>query len=299
MNRTQPSATVKITVTIAALAAIAAFFLPWVQWADAAVTAKDMATGNFFNITETKFAIANPFPSIVVANAVFWLIPALALIAALWVLLRRSYAGWYAALAGAMILGLATVFLCFTNELKVFNTAIQLPGSLQLGWYLSVAAALALIVLAWPGKLFLKIVLLLLPVAIAYGAFSQIKKSQMSETVDKTADLKADYSLNAETLIKEFVASDSTANAKYRDKILSVSGIISEVSSSDSTATLSFADSTGSYAIFDFEKEQVPAVKKLSTGNTVTVKAVCSGGIYSELLSSETISFKHAIITKQ
>ena len=120
----------------------------------------------------------------------------------------------------------------------------------------------------------------------------------MTETVDKTADLKVEYSLTSEELIKEFVANDSAANAKYRNKILKVSGSISEINSTDSTATLSFADSTGSYTIFDFEKEQVAAVKKLAEGNSVSIKALCSGGIFSELLGSETISFKHAIISK-
>jgi len=296
MSIKQPSSAEKILLIIAPLAAIASFFLPWVNWAGLAITAKDMATGNFFAVTETNFAIANPFPFMVWANAIFWLIPALALVAMLFVLFRKAYAGWYAAIAGALILGLATVYACFTNELKVFNETIKLPGSLQLAWYLSVIAALLLILLSWPQRIVLKIVLIILPIVIAYGAFTQIRDSQMNESVDKTKDLKADYVLTADALIKEFLASDSIANAKYINKIVEVSGSISEMNTTDSTATLNFADSTGSYTIFDFEKEQIPSVKKLVVGNKVTVKALCSGGIFSDLLGSETISFKHAIL---
>lgn len=298
MSTNSLSASAKFLAMVAALAAIISFFLPWVKWDAIAVSAKDMATGNFFAITENNFAIANPFPNLVFANAIFWLIPALGVIALLFVLLRKSYPGWYGALAGVLIIGLATVFACFTNELKVFNAAIQLPGSLQPGWYIAVIAGVVLILYSRPAKPFLKILLLLLPILIAYGAFTQIKKGQMNETVDKTADLKADYTLTADEMIKEFVSNDSAANLKYRDKILNVSGSISELNSTDSTATISFADSTGSYAIFDFEKEQVAAVKKLAEGNIVNIKALCSGGIFSELLGSETISFKHAIISK-
>ena len=296
MSIKQPSTAEKKLVTVAALAAIVCFFLPWANWAGVSIAAKDMANGNFFTVTESNYAIANPFPSMVWANAIFWLIPALSFVSILFVMLRKTYAGWYAAIAGAFILGLATVYACFTNELKVFNDSIKLPNSLQAAWYISVLAALILIMLGWPKKILLKLLLLILPVAIALGAFTQIKQSQMNENVDKTSALKSDYSVMADALIKEFLVSDSVANLKYINKIVEVTGIISELNCTDTTATLNFADSTGSYTIFDFEKEQVPAVKRLQVGNKVTVKALCSGGIYSDLLESETISFKHAIL---
>lgn len=288
--------TAKILLTAAALGAIVCFFMPWVQWGAVTVNAMDMATGNFFNITETHFAIANPMPGMEVANALFWLVPALCILVLLFVWLRKTYPGWYAAVAGAMLLGLATVMACFTQEVKLFNPNVNLAEALQPAWHGSVLCAIILVVWSWKNKMLLKILFLLLPVVGAYTAFEQIKKSQMNQATDKTAGLASDFTLSAQALIQEFVANDSAANKKYTNKILAIDGQIAELNISDSTASVSFADSTGSYAIFDFEKEQVPAVKKLAVGDKLRIKALCSGGIFSELLSTETISFKHAII---
>jgi hypothetical protein len=298
MNHQQPESSKSILISIAALAAISSFFLPWVKWEEVVVTAKDMATGNFFELTETNFAIANPFPGLVFANAIFWLIPALSLVVLLMLWVRRTYAGWFAAIAGAMMLALAVTFLLFTNELKVFNSNIGLPGSLQTGWYVAVMAALALIFTAWPGRFLLKLAMVLVPIVVAYFSFAAIRNKEMKGEQTSTHKLKADYTVDALALIKEFVTNDSAANAKYREKILTVSGNVSEVNTTDSTATISFADSTGSYAIFDFEKTELAKVKALQPGNKATVTALCSGGIYSDILEMETINFKHAILNK-
>ena len=279
-----------------ALGTIAAFFLNWVKWGAVPVSAKDMATGNFYTLSETNFGISNPFPELVVANAVFWLIPALSVIVMLIVLLRKSYAGFYGAVAGALALGLAIVYALFTNELSMFDPGIQLKTALRPGFYLAVICALALILCSWQKKWILKLLFLIVPVAVSYLAFSQVKKSQVSEKTAATNTLKADYTVDALQLIKEFVSADSTANAKYRNKVVLVNGLISELNATDSTATLSMADSTGSYAIFDFEKEQAAKVKAFKVGDKIAVKGLCSGSIYSDIMETQTISFKQAII---
>ena len=197
-----------------------------------------------------------------------------------------------------MMLGLAMVFALFTNELKVFNSAISLPGSLQTAWWLAVMAGTGLIFTAWPGRVLLKSVLWIAPLLIGYFAFTSIRTKEMKGEQTSTHKLKADYTIDAFALIKEFVSNDSLANAKYREKIITVTGNISEMNSTDSTATISFADSTGSYAIFDFEKTELTKVKALQVGAKATVTALCSGGVYSDILEMETINFKHAILNK-
>jgi hypothetical protein len=279
-----------------ALGTIAAFFLNWVKWGAVPVSARDMATGNFYDLSETNFGIGNPFPELVFANAIFWLIPALGAVVMLIVLLRKTYAGFYGAIAGALALGLAVMYLLFTNEMRMFDSSIQLQNALRPGFYLAVICATALILCSWQKKWVLKILFLMLPVAVSWYAFSQVKKSQLTEKTSATNTLKADHTIDALQLINEFVSADSAANAKYREKVIVVNGIISELNATDSTATLSMADSTGSYAIFDFEKEQAVKVKALKTGHAVSVKGLCSGSIYSDILGTQTISFKHAII---
>ncbi len=298
MTQQQYTPPQKILISLFAMAAIISFFIPAVKWETVTPAFKDMATGHFFELTETNFAIANPFPDMVFANAIFWLIPALGLIVLLMVWLRKTHAGWFAAMAGALILGLATMFVLFTNELKVFNSSIQLPAALQAGWYIAVAGALGLIFTAWPGKVLLKLSLVILPILACYFSFAAIREREMKGEQTSTHDLKADFTVDALSLIREFVSNDSVANAKYREKILTVSGNISEMNSTDSTATISFADSTGSYAIFDFEKTELAKVKALQVGSKATITALCSGGVYSDILEMETINFKHAILNK-
>lgn len=296
MTTNQPGILQKNLSVLFALGTITAFFLNWVKWGKVPVSARDMATGNFYTLSETNFGIGNPFPDFVFANAIFWLIPALAAVVMLLVLVRKTYAGFYGAIAGALALGLALMYVLFTNELTMFDHAIQLQTALRPGFYLAVICAAGLILCSWRNRWLLKLLFLIVPVAVSWVAFSQVKKSQLTQKVSSTNTLNADYTIEAQQLINEFVNADSASNAKYREKIIVVVGLISELNATDSSATLSMADSTGSYVIFDFEKGQAAKVKTLKTGDKVSVKGLCSGSLYSDILGTQTISFKHAII---
>jgi len=132
------------------------------------------------------------------------------------------------------------------------------------------------------------------------NAITVAEKYVFDEKHVSTSDTTSDFTVNATDLIKEFQAGDSAANAKYREKILTVNGIISELENpNDSTANIKFADSTGSYAIFPFQGESVAEVKKLKAGDNVSVKGSCSGGVLSEILGTESITFKRCVLNKK
>ncbi|RYY46660.1 MAG: hypothetical protein EOO06_14060 [Chitinophagaceae bacterium] len=299
MTNNQPGILHKNLSVLFSLGVITAFFLNWVKWGAVPVSARHMATGHFYTLAETNFGIGNPFPEMVVANAIFWLIPALGVVVLLFVLARNTYAGFYGAVAGALTLGLAMAYILFTNELQLFDPGIKLPTALRPGIYLAIICGAGLISCSWRGKRLQKLLFFVLPLVISYLAFSQIKKSQVSEKTAATSSLKADFTVNALDLIGEFVNADSTANQKYRGKVLVVNGKITEINGADSSATLSMADSTGSYVIFDFEKNEAPKVKAYMVGEEVSVTGVCSGSIYSEILETQTISFKQSIINNK
>ncbi len=48
----------------------------------------------------------------------------------------------------------------------------------------------------------------------------------MNETHQETADLKADHTVRAEDLIREFISNDTSANKKYREKVLIVMAML-------------------------------------------------------------------------
>ena len=118
-----------------------------------------------------------------------------------------------------------------------------------------------------------------------------------NEKFTDTSKRESHFSVNALDLIKEFQKNDSLANIKYTEKIIAVSGVVSEIETADTTANVKFSDSTtGNYIIFAFQQQHLGEAKNLQKGQPVSIKGSCSGGVYSEILGINYISFKRAAI---
>ncbi len=114
-----------------------------------------------------------------------------------------------------------------------------------------------------------------------------------------TTKEKADYTINAFDLINEFKKNDSLANKKYAEKIITVTGLVTEVEAADTTINIKMADTTsGSYAIFAFQPQNLTEAKAIKEGDKVSIKGSCSGGVYSQILETEFITFKRCALTK-
>lgn len=114
-----------------------------------------------------------------------------------------------------------------------------------------------------------------------------------------TTKEKADYTINAFDLINEFKKNDSLANKKYAEKIITVTGLVTEVEAADTTVNIKMADTTsGSYAIFAFQPQNLTEAKAIKEGDKVSIKGSCSGGVYSQILETEFITFKRCALTK-
>ena len=110
---------------------------------------------------------------------------------------------------------------------------------------------------------------------------------------------KVDYTINAFDLINEFTNNDSLANKKYAEKIITVTGLVTEVESADTTVNIKMADTTsGSYAIFAFQQQNLTEARAIKEGDKVSIKGSCSGGAYSQILETEFITFKRCALTK-
>ena len=273
----------------------ATFFMPWVSWAGHPVTGSAMVTGQFFKISETEFKLGNPFPKLSFTFYIFWIIPLLGVICAAFSILKKKTIP-LCYIAGAASLALLIIYYLFTKTLIDLGVGENVFRMLKPAAYLHAVAAIGLIFTAQPAKVWLpKVFWLLVGPVIAYASFKFIEKKTMSETHTATEKVKADYTLAADTLIREFLANDTATNKKYNDKMLVVNGRVSKIELlDDSTSTISFADSTGSYAIFSLEKNQYDRVKGIKQGDAVSLKGVCSGSIYSEILGTTAITFKRA-----
>jgi tRNA_anti-like len=114
-----------------------------------------------------------------------------------------------------------------------------------------------------------------------------------------TTKQDAAYTLNAIGFIKEFQASDSLANKKYVEKIITIRGRISEMEAADTTVNIKMIDTlTDAYIIFAFQQQHLAEAKQLKEGDSVSIKGSCSGGTYSEILETQFITFKRCAVIK-
>lgn len=142
-----------------------------------------------------------------------------------------------------------------------------------------------------------RILLSLLVLAVITGAvYTYVATEKFSDTTAR----KAAYTVNALDFIKEFLTNDSAANAKYREKIVTINGTISALESPDTaTVNVKFIDPpTGSYIIFAFQDTHLSEGKGLKVGDAVSIKGSCSGGVYSDILEVTKIDFKRAALNK-
>lgn len=140
------------------------------------------------------------------------------------------------------------------------------------------------------------IILAVIIVAFAFaGGIWYVFTQRFTDTTKE----KADYTINAFDLINEFKKNDSLANKKYAEKIITVTGLVTEVEAADTTVNIKMADTTsGSYAIFAFQQQNLTEAKAIKEGDKVSIKGSCSGGAYSQILETEFITFKRCALTK-
>lgn len=130
---------------------------------------------------------------------------------------------------------------------------------------------------------------------ISAGVYWYLANEKFSDTGKK----KSAYTINAPELIKEFQKNDNAANKRYADKIITVNGTVSEIETADTTVNIKFIDTaTGSYIIFAFQEQHLAEAKSVKVGDNISVKGSCSGGIYSEILGTEAITFKRCTVNK-
>jgi hypothetical protein len=120
-----------------------------------------------------------------------------------------------------------------------------------------------------------------------------------TQKFEDTTKQEAAYTVNAMDFIKEFQTSDSLANKKYAEKIITVRGRISETEAADSTINIKMIDTlTDAYIIFAFQLKDLDEAKQLKEGDSVSIKGSCSSGVYSEIQEAEFISFKRSAVIK-
>jgi len=120
-----------------------------------------------------------------------------------------------------------------------------------------------------------------------------------TEKFTDTSKKDAAFTVNAMDFLREFQKSDSLANKKYAEQIITVRGRVTETEAADTTINIKMIDTaTAAYIIFAFQQQHLAEAKQLKAGDSVSIKGSCSGGTYSDILETEFVTFKRCAITK-
>lgn len=283
-----------------AAAILIAFFLPWAAWSDSKISGFHFPSGEFFRISASKFHLGNPYPGLSFSFNLFWLIPVLSvLVIGLVTLKRQSF--WPALITGALSLSLVSVYFLFSRTLIDLGTGQNPFRMLQPAAYITVLAGVGLILTSRAGGNWLiRIVFLLGGPVFAWAGFMIIEKKVWGETHEDTTKVKADYTLSAEALIREFAADDTASNHKYREKMIVLDGNLAQVEiRSDSTVNIKFTDTSHYFINVSLDKNEFEHTRSLKPGDAVSIKGSCSGSSYSMILDSTSIDFKRSTLIKQ
>ena len=104
--------------------------------------------------------------------------------------------------------------------------------------------------------------------------------------------VKADYVLQASELVNEFNQDETSASAKYIDKVVEVTGLVATIEiTSDSTMNLTLANEDQiSGVICTFHGSPQPPSNEIKEGEIITVRGVCSGMLMDVLLNDCVIA---------
>lgn len=123
-------------------------------------------------------------------------------------------------------------------------------------------------------KLPIIISILLVLAAIAIYAYREYYRTNKD-----LATVKADYTVEATTLVNEFLTNDSVAYNKYRNKILAVEGMVKAVDNADGDCTVVLGDTvelaSSVRCLLDSAHAATGATFK--RGNRVTIKGAITG----------------------
>ncbi len=136
--------------------------------------------------------------------------------------------------------------------------------------------------------------------ALGLGIGGSIAYYLITEKFEDTKLVKAEHTVNALDFLKEFQANDSLANATYRDRIVELKGRISAIEWPDTTANIKMeAPGSSDYLIFALQPGDAKEVRNLQAGDSIAVRAACSGGQYFSILNSRSIQFKRATLIQK
>lgn len=132
--------------------------------------------------------------------------------------------------------------------------------------------------------------LLVIAVCVALIA-AFVVYSTFLKTAPSMKSLEADFKLTAIELYAQFDADETTANSKYQNKVLEITGEVMEVTSEEG-GNPSISLRTDGFGVVKSTLESVPSLQELesiSIGGKLTIKGECIGMLLDVLIERSII----------
>jgi len=143
-----------------------------------------------------------------------------------------------------------------------------------------------------------KILVSLLVLVIMVSIVGIYAYREFNRKVDSVSSLKADFDLQAASLIDEFAKDSKTSSGKYISKTIAITGIVANVEEQQNSITLIFkTDGNNAIRCSMDSTYTLDKVKDLNT-KSVTVKGICTGYNADDLGLGSDIIINRCIIKK-
>lgn len=133
-----------------------------------------------------------------------------------------------------------------------------------------------------------KIILLVLIVIIAAAGFYAYR--EYNRTNKDLKNSKAEITTDAASLIAAFEKDSSSANKKYTDKLIAVSGSVKSIDKDGNPVVIALGQS-GEMSSVQCSMDSVYATeyKAIKEGDQLTLKGICTGGRTEDLFGTDVI----------
>ncbi|MGN6164886.1 MAG: OB-fold protein [Flavisolibacter sp.] len=133
-----------------------------------------------------------------------------------------------------------------------------------------------------------KIILLVLVVVIAAAGFYAY--NEYNRTNKDLKDSKAEITTDASSLIAAFEKDSSSANKKYTDKLIAVSGSVKSIDKDGNPVVIALGQSGEMSSVqCSMDSTHAADYKAIKEGDQVTVKGKCTGGQTQDLFGTDVI----------
>ena len=122
-------------------------------------------------------------------------------------------------------------------------------------------------------------------VAVYYFVYNKPHRDIHSE--------KAAFSIPASELYDTFTTNTDEANAKYLNKVISVSGTVSDIATLDDGVKIVLATEGEMFGVAcSFSGEEAEQAKNVQVGSQVTIKGLCTGYSGDDIMPGDVVLIK-------